>query len=510
MPLISVVKAKAGTKRQLENGPCRPRRHARLPSVAKLDAMKILRPMRLTGALVILLALALLLILLLFATESALNVWARLREAPAWVAVAWLTVVTLLAAAGLLLAWRLVFGGKRRKAPSLRRPLDENALNKRLERARSAGVAVDEAAAEMAERQHRLKEGAVYVAFFGQVSTGKSALIRALAPEARTPSDPRGGTTREVVHFEWVTPAGDRIRLADVPGSDEAAGDLDEVARAEALRAHSVVYVCDGDLSASQRRALTELLSFEKPLVVALNKMDRYEPGELDLILERIRQRLDDSADVVAVQADGGSPPRVEALADAVQRCLDRNRSALERLRDSAVFRLADERLSEAETAHRARESERIVRRYSRRAVVGALAAVTPGSDLVIQGALGAAMLKELATLHEVPVRQLDLDRFLELAGSRLRKTTSIVLAVAGNGLKAFPGVGTVTGGLMHAVAYGMIFESLGQAAARTMATRGELRPLPAAQAFEDDLRESLSTRAQNVAAVALEEARKR
>lgn len=472
--------------------------------------MNILRPIRLTGALIVLLALALLLILLLFATESALNVWARLREAPAWVALAWLTVVGLLATAGLLLAWRLVFGRKKDLAPAAEGPPGEAELEARLERARAAGIAVDDAAAEMTERQQRLKEGAVYVAFFGQVSTGKSALIRALAPDALAPSDPRGGTTRDVAHYDWTTPAGDRIRLADVPGSDEAVGDLDEMARAEALRAHAVVYVCDGDLSASQWRALTELLAFEKPLVVALNKMDRYEPGDLELILERIRRRLGDGTDVVAVQAVDGTQARAGALADAVQRCLDRNQSALERLRDSAVFRLADEQLSEAEAAYRAREAERIVHRYSRRAVVGALAAVTPGSDLVIQGALGAAMLKELANLYEVPVRQLDLDRFLELAGSRLRKTTSIVLAVAGNGLKAFPGVGTVTGGLMHAVAYGMIFESLGQAAARTMATRGELRPLPAAQAFEDDLRESLSTRAQNAAAVALEEARKR
>lgn len=472
--------------------------------------MNILRPMRLTGALIILLALALLLILLLFATESALNVWARLREAPAWVAAAWLAVVALLAGAGLLLAWRLVFGRARRRAPRDEAPPDEATLNERLARARAAGIAVDSAAAEMTERQRRLKEGAVYVSFFGQVSTGKSALIRALAPEASSPSDPRGGTTRDVSHHEWTTPAGDRIRLADVPGSDEAAGEMDEVARAEALRAHAVVYVCDGDLSASQWRALQELMAFEKPLVVALNKMDRYRPEELDLIRQRIEQRLGDAGDVVTVQSDGGGPARIDELADAIQACLDRNQAALERLRDSAVFRLADQQLSEAEAAYRAEEADRIVHRYSRRAMVGALAAVTPGSDLVIQGALGAAMLKELANLHEVPIRQLDLDRFLELAGGRVRRTTSIVLAVAGNGLKAFPGVGTVTGGLMHAVAYGMIFESLGQAAARTMATRGELRPLPAAQAFEDDLRESLSTRAQNAAAVALEEARKR
>lgn len=471
--------------------------------------MKLLRPLRLTGALIVVLALVLLLILLLFATESALNVWARLREAPAWVAAGWVALVVLIAAAGLILAWRLVFGARRQKARETPAPPDEASIRARLDEAQAAGVEIAPAAREMAERQRRLKEGRVYVAFFGQVSTGKSSLIRALAPGAATVSDPRGGTTRSVQHFEWRTPAGDTIRLADVPGSDEAEGELDDAARDEALRAHAVVYVCDGDLTASQWRLLEELLAFDKPLVVALNKLDRYPPDDLELIRQRIGNRLPAETPLVAAQAAGGET-RVEDLAGALQDCLDRNREALERLRDSAVFRLADQKLSAAEAEYRARESEKIVRRYARRAVVGALAAVAPGSDLVIQGALGAALLKELARLHKVPLRQLDLDRFLELAGGRVRKTTSIVLAVAGNALKAFPGVGTISGGLMHAVAYGMIFESLGHAAARTMATRGELRPLPAAQAFEDDLREALQTRAKRFAAVALDEDRQR
>ena len=41
---------------------------------------------------------------------------------------------------------------------------------------------------------------------------------------------------------------------------------------------------------------------------------------------------------------------------------------------------------------------------------------------------------------------------------------------VAGNAAKAFPGLGTLGGGLAHAVAYGLIFDSLGRALAATMA----------------------------------------
>jgi hypothetical protein len=90
------------------------------------------------------------------------------------------------------------------------------------------------------------------------------------------------------------------------------------------------------------------------------------------------------------------------------------------------------------------------------------------------------------------------------MAGGKVKKVTAITLAITGNALKAFPGVGTLTGGLIHAVAYGMIFDSLGRAAAETLASRGELRPYPAAKAFEEILNENLEAGAVRFAKLAL------
>jgi hypothetical protein len=81
---------------------------------------------------------------------------------------------------------------------------------------------------------------------------------------------------------------------------------------------------------------------------------------------------------------------------------------------------------------------------------------------------------------------------------------SALTLAIAGNALKAFPGIGTLTGGMLHAVAYGMIFDSLGRAAAQTLASRGELRPYPAAAAFEELLSENLESGAERFARLAL------
>jgi hypothetical protein len=195
----------------------------------------------------------------------------------------------------------------------------------------------------------------------------------------------------------------------------------------------------------------------------------------------------------------------VDELRGALQRYLDEDPAVLERLRDSSVFVLAARRLDEAEQGYRRRRAEDLTRSYSRKAMIGAMAAITPGSDLIIQGYLGYSLIKALSELYDAPVRKIDTDLLLELAQKRVARSSTIMLALAGNAMKSFPGVGTLVGGLAHAVAYGMIFDALGKAVAASLESRGALRPAQAAQAFEETLRENLEARARRFAGLALE-----
>ena len=98
-------------------------------------------------------------------------------------------------------------------------------------------------------------------------------------------------------------------------------------------------------------------------------------------------------------------------------------------------------------------------------------------TDILIQGALGTALVRELARIHGVPVRELDVEALLSRLTLTVRNTTALVLAIAGNALKAFPGLGTLGGGVLHAIAYGLVFDSLGHALADTLATHASLDP---------------------------------
>jgi hypothetical protein len=174
------------------------------------------------------------------------------------------------------------------------------------------------------------------------------------------------------------------------------------------------------------------------------------------------------------------------------------------------MFLLTATKLEHALSEYRQKTADEIVTRYTRRAVIGGLAAFAPGADLVIQGTLAVALVRALCELYDVPVRQIDLDRLLNTITGRVGKSVPLILAVAGNALKAFPGTGTVAGGIAHAVAYGLLFQSLGRALVETLSRQGALDTQRTVQAFEEQLHENLATRAKGLVSLALAQTRKR
>jgi len=474
----------------------------------------------------------LVLIVLLYLTQSAFEVWTHLKETPGWFLAGFGGGILALTGSVAWVMWRLLMP-ERSKAPAAEEEKvppapSEEELQQRIDKAAAAGVDVQQVRAELRRLQQRREAGFIHVSLFGEISSGKSSLIKALLPDAEVEVGARGGTTRQTIEYRWRSAAGDELVLVDVPGTNEVGAGLDELSRAEAQRAHLVLYVCDGDLSRSQWEELQQLLSLDKPCILSLNKTDRYSQAELELLKSSLRNRLDayPRTDLVAVQTgaerevlrilpDGSEemalrpvPPRVEELSLALQRRIDDDPQLLERLRDSAVFSLAAQHLDRAESEHRRKKSDELVASYARKAVLGAMAAVVPGSDLLIQGYLGVSLIKELSELYEVPVRKADRDRLLSLVGREVGKTMTLVLAVAGNALKAFPGVGTLVGGVIHAVAYGLVFQSLGRAVARSFESRGELHPLQTAWTFKENLGEDLEISARDFAEMALRLAR--
>jgi GTP-binding protein EngB required for normal cell division len=492
--------------------------------------MKLDRFLRLAVGLLILLVFVIAIAAMLFVTESALNVWDRLVQGPRIFLYGYVTLMALLVIAAAWLIIRLLVRRKISAPQDAKRPLRKADIETRLREAQKAGVNVAAAQAELKELAARQEQRAVHLCFFGEISTGKSSLIKALVPEADVTINPVGGSTIDIRHYRWRDKDGTQILLTDVPGTGGHAAGLDEVAEQEAQRAHVVLFVCDGDLGRAERTAVGRLLALQKPLVLVMNKSDRYDPSEQAQLMERLLAHIDDlggefardqvvavsaggEIDVVEKRADGSEksvrrrrPADVGVLVVAINRLLEENVTSLDTRRDRAVFRLAAAKLADAEKQYRQLRAEQIIRGATRKAVIGALAAISPGTDIIIQGYIGTSMTRELCRLFGAAPRDLDIEEFLTLSQSRAGKALPLSLAVAGNGLKAFPGLGTVAGGLVHAVAYGLIFDALGRSLVLTLTKNGELDPAEAAKEFEDGISEHIEAGVRQVARMALDQ----
>ncbi len=492
--------------------------------------MKLDRFIRTAVAFLVALVFIVALAAMLFISESALNVWDRLREGPAIILYGYIGAVLALALLAVWLIARLVVkrGGNTSKKAAA--PLSKRDIKQRLQQAESAGVDTQAAQAELRDLAASQASGQIHLCFFGEISSGKSSLIKALVPDADVIIDTLGGSTTDTRRYRWRNDLGHEILLTDVPGTGGHEDGLDELATDAAKRAHLVLFVCDSDLTRAELAGIKELTQYDKPLILILNKADRYNADEQAMLLQRLLQRIDELGGamqrdhVVAVSAGGATeivrrdadgrettssatrPADIGVLVVAINRMLSGDTGPLDLKRERAIFQIASEKLAAAESEYRLQRSEQIIRSATRKAVVGAMAAVSPGTDVLVQGYIGTTMTQELCRLYGAAPRDIDIEDFLSLGQSRMGKALPLSMAVAGNGLKAFPGLGTIAGGLAHAVAYGLIFDALGRSLVLTLSQHGELVPETAAKEFEEGISEHLEAGVRRVAKMALDE----
>jgi len=322
---------------------------------------------------------------LLALTDSALSVWQRLEAMPGWLRGLYLGLLGVLGVASLLVLWWLLRPRRPRVAKAA--PIDRASLERRIEALQPESAAAEAARAELGELDRRREEGRVQAAVFGAISTGKSSLVRALAPELDADIDVRGGSTRSVRQARGQLPGGRELLLADVPGTQEfGGGEWAAMAEREAARAHVLLYVTDGDLTRLQHEELQRIAAFGKPLLLVLNKADRYDRDELQALGKRLavqakslggrwlEARAGGQETVLRRLPDGSEhavtrqrPADVAELQRALLRAIRPGVDALEPARETAVIAGIDASLGAHEVESRRQRSEETVRRYTPR-----------------------------------------------------------------------------------------------------------------------------------------------
>jgi len=481
----------------------------------------------------------------LWISDLFMSVWDKLIQQPSWFFWVYIIIFTIFIVFSLFVLYRLLPKKfllkqdiKNAKQNEITEVVDIKQIESRVEHLEEKNIDISAARNEIEELKKSQSKKDIRIVLFGDISSGKSSLIRAIIPDVKGDISVLGGTTRDIINYQWTSPLGERIILSDTPGFDEQNRVLDELSHETVYKSHLAIYLCEGDLTASQFSQIEEIALLGKPILVAFNKTDRYSNDDITTISKHVQTRLDTISQKRAAQENtvhentlqekvdkpiklvhiqsGGTKevtlhypdgtektelrelkPELSNLLISISKILEKTTpTELELIRQKSVLLLLSNNLDKAEVKFRSEKSLTIVSSSTKKAVVASMATITPGSDLLIQGYLAMSMIKELCKLYEVPAKEMDIENLLELLQKNTIGVFPLLLGIAGNGFKAFPGAGTLAGGLLHAVAYGLIFDSVGKAVSLSLSTQGELLPILVEDIYKEKLVENIETRA--------------
>ena len=355
--------------------------------------------------------------LLLWLTSTLGTLYAGLSNLNPWVAqaITTLVVVLMVMALGVVAYYGWLFLRPRRRtaAPPLPKTTNEAAVTHLQSLDQQLSQIEDEVARQaLVERAktvtHAFEQQRLHLVIVGSGSVGKTSLANALMGEMAGETAVTKGTTTEQQDYRVAIPAIDgEIILSDSPGLLDV-GAADQISRELATQADLLLYVVDNDLHRAQYEILMQLLAVGKRTLVVLNKTDLYADDEVQMLLERLGQRVGqlDSRDVVAIAAHPNDAPnpyiqplidRIIAILRAEGRDLIANNILLQSQRLSLEARqlIAQQRQQRADT---------IIDRYQWIGA-GVLAATPlPVVDMLATAAINTQMVVELGQVYGIAV----------------------------------------------------------------------------------------------------------
>ncbi|MGA2940588.1 MAG: GTP-binding protein [Xanthobacteraceae bacterium] len=281
-------------------------------------------------------------------------------------------------------------------------------------------AAVEKEMHDIEEFTSKLENGRLEITAFGEVGSGKSALLNALAGEKIFTVSAEHGSTDKVSKSGFKNT---KLVLVDTPGINEAAGELRGKLAEETVRyTDLVLFVADGDLNRVEVDAFKQLSDLHKPMLLVVNKADLYGPGQIreisESILRKVGNRLG-AADIVFAsaapkeaereihKADGTievvtfqPKPKIEALEARMLEILDREGKAIIALNASLFASDVSDRIKELKQYVRGKEVARLINYFmlGKALVVG----VTPVPVFDILGgmAIDAVMVQRIGAIY--------------------------------------------------------------------------------------------------------------
>ncbi|MBW9257557.1 MAG: GTP-binding protein [Candidatus Thiodiazotropha sp. (ex. Lucinisca nassula)] len=308
----------------------------------------------------------------------------------------------------------------------------------------------------------KLEHGHLHIAVFGRVSVGKSALLNALLGEQRFAVSALHGETRHSDMAAWCEVEASGVFLIDTPGINEISGEERErMAEDVASRADLVLFVVDSDLTQTELQSMQKLSLLNRPLVVVLNKADRYTTDELELLLGSLQEKLAGIVSSEYIVATAARPAEriylqedeqgqeqeirrtpqadVMGLTDTLWMLIEKEGMALSALNASLFAGQLSDEVAERVVAIRQEVAERVIRGYCLGKGIAVAVNPIPVADLVAALALDASMVVHLARVYGMSVTRGEAGQLIKTIGSQMALLMATVWSVnlAASALKA-------------------------------------------------------------------------
>jgi len=289
----------------------------------------------------------------------------------------------------------------------------------------------------------KIERGELHIAVFGRVSAGKSALGNALLGREAFAVGVLHGTTTEAAKAPLDEAQHDGLVLIDTPGINELDGETRErLAFDVAEVCDLVIFVADGDLTRDELDALKTLAATQRPLLLALNKADRYSTDERQALLTHLRERahgLVRAEDVIAVAArpaaqrvisedDRGHeatheqplPPDVAALRERLLAIAAREGKTLSALNAGLYAGRLTDQVSARIAETRRAVASKLIRNYCLAKGVAVALNPIPVADLLAAAGLDAAMVVQLSRVYGLPLTRTESGRLVAVISAQL------------------------------------------------------------------------------------------
>lgn len=299
----------------------------------------------------------------------------------------------------------------------------------------------------------KLEHGHIHIAVFGRVSVGKSALLNALLGQSQFDTSPLHGMTRTAQLANWQEYAAGSVYLIDTPGINEIQGEArEQLAQAVAARSDLVLFVVDGDLTEIEWQALVFIVQQNRPVILVLNKVDRYTQAQCQLLLDQLRLRTQNlihpdcvvtttahPREQIVVERDAEGQerevyqtpaPDTQALRELLFKTLEAEGKLLAALNASLFAGQLSDQVARRLTETKRLLADQLIRTHCLVKGVTVAFNPVPVADLLAALAVDVFMVINLGRLYGMPVSRAEAGRLIRKIGAQMVLIMGSVWAV--------------------------------------------------------------------------------